>query len=344
MRNHITACAVLLIGALLVAASCWADVSSDLSRGNELYDAGDYAEAAGLFQKVITSDPGLATKALYGLGMCQVQQNMLDDAMSSFNSGLHNLASSDDEALRCQLKEGLALAYIRAGMLDEASQLATQLVGSELSKDFGFILQSYVQRYVGDHGRDAAVEAYLKLLDSFQDPSRLSTGTLTLIDEVLLAGSRDDARKLASLLSDRMATKPALLAHGGVRSSMACLLSKAGRVDDAVAIAKGGVQASDSPERQASWHFQAANILFNHGRCSMAAATAQRLVDDSASPDRVRASAKYLMAMCHLRTRNQQAAIGHLNEIVALYPSLPCAEQARRDLRSIVPAAATVSH
>jgi tetratricopeptide (TPR) repeat protein len=135
------------------------------AKGLDLYQQGDYSDAAAAFRNAVHQVPPDYTSHCY-LGDCLVQMGDYQQAIQQYQTCLQvmdvSIEAKHDDAIRARAVDGLALASAKSS--NPTAELAQ--IESQPRTVQNQIIIAKINRYVGD--ADSAIEAYraAMLLDS----------------------------------------------------------------------------------------------------------------------------------------------------------------------------------
>ena len=99
---------LLLAMVCLVAGACFAGTASDLQRGSQLYQAGNFDTAIPVLVGVASADPALAAEAELRLTQCYHEQGNIPEAIAAAKAGIEAVSDSTDKTTLKLLRHGLA--------------------------------------------------------------------------------------------------------------------------------------------------------------------------------------------------------------------------------------------
>lgn len=152
--------APIVIGALVALGGC-SDIitysKESRAKGMELYDQGDYTDAAGAFKNAVRQNPA-DYRSHYYLADCYAKDQAYHQAIQQYQTCLvimpTTLEGTDDRPLRLKALDGLAAALAATG----DPQAETDAVSQGENAQEKYFLLAKVDRHLGD--ADAAVMAY----------------------------------------------------------------------------------------------------------------------------------------------------------------------------------------
>ncbi|MEM8916738.1 MAG: tetratricopeptide repeat protein, partial [Pseudomonadota bacterium] len=133
-----------------------------LAQAKDLVEAGDFANAAGLYSRILQADADNAA-AIAGLAKCLVQMGNLEDAKSIYDSAPEDLRASADMA---SVKAALDLAEAGAKAAGEIGALQQRLQADP--NDMG-ALYDLASALFASGDRETAIDQLLALFSKDQD-------------------------------------------------------------------------------------------------------------------------------------------------------------------------------
>lgn len=188
--------ASLCILAALCLAGCTRTANQYIKRGNELYDAGRYADATLNYRNAIQKRPN-SGEAYYRLGLALIKQNKPADAYQAFSHAVA-LDPKDTDA-KIQLG-ALALAFYErspthpAEFYNQAAKLGNELLAPGGNRAEGLRLKAALA--LNDKHPDTAIQM-LRQAQRLEPNNAEITGELALA--LLRNGQADEAEKTARL-------------------------------------------------------------------------------------------------------------------------------------------------
>ncbi len=161
----------LALGVVIATTGCASD-SIPRSRDAEnhamsLYNAQQYADAAGAFHNMARSNPR-DYRSFYHLGNCYVQMKQWQEAIGAYRSGLDvmgtTLQGKADTAFRQQILNGLASAIAQSDKSDVEILSLTQKAQSGTPEDIFLLAKVYAYK----NDPDMAIETYSRA--ALRDP------------------------------------------------------------------------------------------------------------------------------------------------------------------------------
>jgi tetratricopeptide (TPR) repeat protein len=176
MKRIHKAILLLLVGLLSLPAlaSCGETADSLFQKGNDLMEAGEYAEAAQTFEKALELEPD-NVETLTKLGMAHYKLVQLDQAIEAYTKAL---ALKPDDV---SVMSNLGVAYYRFGRLDNAIEIYNQAiaVAPDDADIHSNLAAAYVQKYQPDGPTDyldMALEQYDKAVELQPDLAQAHYG------------------------------------------------------------------------------------------------------------------------------------------------------------------------
>ena len=118
------ACALAIALTCMAVSICWADATSELQRGEALYEAGNYDAAIQVLSGVI-SDPDVAPEAYRIMGLCYREKEDYPKAIECFETLLANYPNSVSAGK--EVKHALAECYLLGEVWDKLMSLSKSL-------------------------------------------------------------------------------------------------------------------------------------------------------------------------------------------------------------------------
>jgi tetratricopeptide (TPR) repeat protein len=185
---------LVLIG-ILLSASCGFTARRAFDRGTKLYEKGQYAEASIEFRRAIQKDPKFG-EAYLKLGLTELKQASSKSAAEALRHAVALMPASAEP------KAALAQLYINAYMMDprglaglyqQASQFATELLSNDPNSYYGLRLTGYLA--IADNKPKVAIE-------NFQRANQIQPGqpdvVSLLVQNLLREGQSETGESLAS--------------------------------------------------------------------------------------------------------------------------------------------------
>lgn len=328
MRYHIRLlfvfCTVLTLGTLLFATPGWSDASTDYQQGMELYEAGDYARAIKVFQRVVSSDAQLAGGAQHRVGLCYYSLGTLDDAIPAFRAALA-MARSEETALMLDIRGDLARSCIKAKLWDEASSVIQQIALGEPEAGGHLMFMSCVAQR--DYERAAATLIYSLVTT----PDVAHIGGAGLPSWLLSTGDRKSVSEYVKSFCGAVARGGAITASPVIKADLQAMLEKSGKTDAAAAVVLSTYLANDPPEVRAAKVCNLAGVYYRGGRHSDVVKSLQDLLD-SAPSDTYRIAAQYQMGLSYHKLGELESAKRCMQNVLSACPGTSKAEWAERYL------------
>lgn len=342
-----------------------ADSAQDFRSGQELMAHKHYLEAIPLFQSIMASFPEYAARAQLKVAECYRCLDRFTEAIAQYTAALSLATSRSEQQTSVEIRTGLAHAYYSAGMYDDALRLcqgAESLKAEQsdyiqarcylMQKQFDRAIPVYDRMLLSYPNSDKAAQYSIDRLECLAWLHRfeqLCTDLKTLLvnypnatitskkssdalsstlEQVGLKANQEDAVCVADALYARITAEANLRPR--LRSAMACVLSKAKRIDAAADLLKAGAAGSQSAEEKAGWYRQAAVLLLNANRHTEAIACAEAGLGfqaQSAEP-----ALKYIIALSRIKTAEYRTAVELLTEITTRFADTPTAKAATEQL------------
>lgn len=167
MRLSIPILRHVLLGGILCAtplafSGCGEVVNYSIEsrrQGIELYNAGQYANAAGSFRNALRQNPG-DYKSYYYLARAEEAQGAMQKALQAYKSALDTMSLTlegrEDKAFRERILDGLAGAIAKADSRDaEIDKLLTQAKANPTAQIFVLLARIYRNSQDADSALDA---------------------------------------------------------------------------------------------------------------------------------------------------------------------------------------------
>lgn len=327
-RNIVRVVCVTLCAGVFCSMSCVCrgDGKDAISAATKLYDEGRYLDAVEILQSIAASDPALRAQAYYEVAQCHVCERMLDDAIVSFKLGLQSTTEASDPALRGKLEWGLGLAYIAAGLWDEADDIIKR-VESKDPKD-GYVLS--IRRDIArrDYAKVAAAAAAFDTLY----PGQLGSFPFYLAVQMTTSGGPDETAACLTAVLDLACRHPAEVAPSWVKEDLVRALASRGRIDDAAKWLRICAGAAADDNEKINRLLRLGLVYGKARRYADAAQAYQDAFNITGAPAEQRARAKY-DAGCFYREAGQKATAEEcLRAVLEQFPTSQVVKEVRMRL------------
>jgi tetratricopeptide (TPR) repeat protein len=262
-----TACVCAVIFAFCSATACIATKQSYVSKGNNLYDSGKYADASLNYRKAIQKDPKFG-EAYFRLGLAAIKQNQAREAYDSLFRASQLLPNRVDVTEKfADVCLSFYLAAPSKTLYQQITQLSEELLAKNANSYEGLMLKGYLAS--SDRKTKDAIDFFRKALQvNSSDP-----GVATSLVRILIQdGQLPEAEKQAMDLIQRQKTP-----YGAIYDLMYGIYFSANRISDAENILKAKV--SNNP-KQADALVQLAQHYKRVQKPDEMKATLQRLLDN----------------------------------------------------------------
>lgn len=268
MKNAVGVCVVVI--ALSGISGCIATKQGYVTRGNKLYDAGKYEDAALNYRKAIQRDPKFG-EAYYHLGLAEYKLNNGPEAYNALFRAVQllpkNVAAKEKFADVC-------LAYYLAdpkrpqAIYNQLTQLATDLLDANANSYQGLVVRGYLAST--DLNIKSGIDYFRKALRvNTSDPGVWSQLVRLLFED----GQTQEALKVAGDLINRHKS------YGPIYDLLFNYYAGGGHVTEAENILKSKV--ANNP-KEADYVVELARYYARSQKPQEAAATLQRLLADPA--------------------------------------------------------------
>ena len=295
MKRAVGICATVTLFAALSACT---NKQSYITKGNSLFDAGKFAEAAINYRKALQKDPRFG-EAYYRLGLTALKLGDANQAYAALTQATELVPDNDDAAEKLA---GLCLnSYLRdprhpKKMYDQVTRLAERLLARNPNSFDGLRLKAVLART--DRKPDEAIALFRKALQAKPgDP-----GVTTALAETLQQnGQPKEAETLALNLVAQNKT------YGPIYDELYGWYVQANRIPDAEGILKTKVE--NNPKR-ADYLLQLALHYSRRQKPAEMSATLGRLLNNPADfPD-----ARLQVGDFYMNVRNFAEAIRYYQE------------------------------
>jgi tetratricopeptide (TPR) repeat protein len=277
MKTVVGVCAVVL--AFCTVSACIATKQSYVSKGNKLYDAGKYADAALNYRKAIQKDPGYG-EAYYRLGLAAIKQSESKEgqaregqAREAYDALLRAVQLLPDNVAVLEKFGDVCLSYYLADpthpqfLYRQIAQTSQELLSKNPNSYQGLVLEAYLAST--DRKTKDAIALYRRALQINSSDPGVRT---SLAESLFLDGQSQEAEKLALAMINGERTS-----YGQVYDLMYDVYTQANRAADAENILK--TKVSNNPKR-ADWIMQLARHYNRVKKPAEIKATLQRLLDN----------------------------------------------------------------
>jgi tetratricopeptide (TPR) repeat protein len=256
--------------AFCAASACIATKQSYVAKGNKLYAAGKYADAALNYRKAIQKDPNYGY-AYYGLGMAAIKQNQAREAYDSLFRAVQLLPNDLDA------KEKFAdvcLSFYLANntrapfLYRQLKQLSDELLAANPNSYKGLVVRGYLAST--DRQAKEAIEYFRKALRISRSEPNV---TAQLVQLLLEDGQTPEAIRIATDLMAHQKT------YGPIYDFMYRYYVSSGHMGEAENVLKAKV--ANNP-KQADYIVELARHYASIQKPEEMRATLQRLIADPA--------------------------------------------------------------
>jgi len=264
-----TTCVCVAILAFGAATGCIATKQTYVSRGNQLYDAGKYADAALNYRKAIQKDPKFG-EAYYRLGLAAVKQDQAREAYDSLYRATQLLPNRVDVTERFG---DICLSYYLADsnhpkfLYNQIAELSSQLLAKDPNSYEGLMLKGYLAQT--DRQPKQAIDFFRKAIHINSSDQGVQAA---LVKSLLQAGETQEAEKLGMDLINRQKSS-----YGPIYDLMYGVYASTNRPAEAENVLK--TKVSNNP-KQANWIVQLAQYYRRSQKPAEMKATLQRLLDN----------------------------------------------------------------
>lgn len=253
--------------AFCAASACIATKQSYVAKGNKLYTAGKYADAALNYRKAIQKDPNYG-EAYYLLGLTAIKQNQAGEAYDSLFRAVQLLPNDSDA------KEKFAdvcLAFYladntRAQFYQQLKQLSDELLAANPNSYKGLVVKGYLASR--DRKAKEAIEYFRKALRINRSEPNV---TAQLVELLIEDGQTPEAIRIGTDLMAHQKT------YGPIYDFMYRYYASIGQMAEAENVLKAKV--ANNP-KQADYVIQLAQHYARIQRPQEMTATLQRLIAD----------------------------------------------------------------
>jgi tetratricopeptide (TPR) repeat protein len=288
----------------LVALSACTSKQSYLARGNQLFEAGKYADASINYRKAIQKDPRFG-EAYYRLGLTALKQGDANQAYMAFTQAVELLPDNDDA--KEKLGDLCLSAYLQdprrpQKLYDQVARLTEKLLARNSNSYAGLRFKGILART--DRKPEEAIALFRKaLLVKPADPPL----TAVLADTLYQNGHTQEGEALALDLIARANT------YGPIYDQLYAWYFKANRIAEAEDVLK--TKVNNNP-KQADYILQLAFHYYRLHKPAEMSATLSRLLDDPKDfPD-----AQLRVGDFYLTIRNFPEAIRYYQEAARSHP------------------------
>jgi tetratricopeptide (TPR) repeat protein len=264
-----TTCVCVAIFAFGVGTGCIATKQTYLSRGNKLYDAGKYADAALNYRKAIQKDPKFG-EAYYRLGLSAIKQNQGREAYDTLYRAtqlLPNRMEVSEKFAEVCLGFYLANSSHPNVLYTQITQLSDEFLSKNPNSYEGLMLKGYLK--ASDRKAKEAIALFRRALQIDSSNPGVTTELVQLLIE---DGQGPEAEKRAK---DLIASQKS---YGPIYNLLADFYSSSGRQADAENVLKS--KLSNNP-KQADYVLQLARYYSRLQKPHEMTATLQQLVTNT---------------------------------------------------------------
>ena len=259
-----------VVGALLTVSACGHTKQGYVAKGNDLFQAGKYADANLNYRKAIQKDPQFG-EAYYRLGLTALKQNDPSQAYAALSRAVALLPENIDVKERfADLCVAVYLADTRRpqNLYTEVTRLSDDLLARNANSFQGLRLKGYLA--ITDRKVEEAIVFFRRALQVKPMEPVLTT---ELVQALFQAGQSQEAEKLAA---DLIAQKPT----GPIYDVMYSRYYNSNRIPAAENVLKANV---DNNPRQAEAALQLARHYARVQKPEQMRIVLQRLLDDPTS-------------------------------------------------------------